>query len=131
MREIMLKEPVELKLPAQQNMMLVMRLTTAGVIARAGLTVDRINDIKLAVEEACSCLIQAEPAPQRLCLRFSQEEAILRINICGDCSCGGSAVNEDELTVVRCILESLVDGVDLRTHGGDVGAIELRVNLPE
>lgn len=131
MREIMLKEPVELKLPAQQNMMLVMRLTTAGVIARAGLTVDRINDVKLAVEEACSCLMQASPAPKSLCLRFVEEKACLKIHVCGDCSCGGTAVNEDELIVVKCILESLVDGVELRNHGSDVGAIELRVNLPE
>ena len=50
MRDFMLKEPVELKLPARQEMMLVLRLTTAGVIARAGLTVDRMDDVKLAVE---------------------------------------------------------------------------------
>lgn len=129
MREIMLREPVELKLPAQQNMMLVMRLTTAGVIARAGLTVDRINDVKLAVEEACSCLIQAQI--KTLCLRFSEDQAGLKIDICGDCTCSGASVNEDELSVVKCILESLVDGVELRSRGNDVGAIRLCVNLPE
>ena len=129
MREIMLKEPVELKLPAQQNMMLVMRLTTAGVIARAGLTVDRINDVKLAVEEACSCLIQT--GAKTLCLKFSEDKDGLRIRVCGDCVCSGAAVAEDELTVIKCILESLVDGVELRAHGEDVGSICLRVNLPE
>ena len=127
MRKIMLMEPVELKLPAQQNMMLVMRLTTAGVIARAGLTVDRINDVKLAVEEACSCLIQA--GPKTLCLRFSEDEQGLLIRICGDCACSGAAVNEDELTVVKCILESLVDGVDVCMNGNAIGAIELRIAL--
>ena len=71
MREILLKEPVELKLPAEQNMMLVLRLTTAGVVARAGLTVDRMEDVKMAVEEACNCLIDGESAPRRLCLRFA------------------------------------------------------------
>ena len=131
MREIMLKEPVELKLPAQQNMMLVMRLTTAGVIARAGLTVDRINDVKLAVEEACSCLIQAASNPKTLCLRFFEDEAGLKIRICGDCVCSGEEDTEDELSVVKCILESLVDGVVLHTHGNDVGSIELHINLPE
>ena len=66
MRDFMLKEPVELKLPARQEMMLVLRLTTAGVIARAGLTVDRMDDVKLAVEEACSCLIGQASSPRRL-----------------------------------------------------------------
>ena len=129
MREIMLREPVELKLPAQQNMMLVLRLTTAGVIARAGLTVDRMDDVKMAVEEACSSLIGAENGPERLCLRFVEEESCLKINVCGDCSCSGAVVGEDERTVIKCILESLVDGVDIHMHGGSVGAIEMRVAL--
>lgn len=129
MREIMLKEPVELTLPAQQNMMLVLRLTTAGVIARAGLTVDRMDDVKLAVEEACSCMINAENGPGRLCLRFREEQDALKIDVCGEGECGGVAVAEDERDVVRCILEALVDGVELHMRGESVGAIELRVAL--
>ena len=128
MREILLKEPVELKLPAQQNMMLVLRLTTAGVVARAGLTVDRMEDVKMAVEEACNCLIDGENAPQRLCLRFVEEESFLKIRICGDGECTGAA-NADEIGVARCILESLVDGVDVCMHGDAIGAVELRIAL--
>ena len=128
MREILLKEPVELKLPAEQNMMLVLRLTTAGVVARAGLTVDRMDDVKMAVEEACNCLIGGDPAPRRLCLRFAVEENFLKIRICSDGECTGAA-NADELGVVRCILESLVDGVDLCMHGDAFGAVELRIAL--
>lgn len=129
MREIMLKEPVELTLPAQQNMMLVLRLTTAGVIARAGLTVDRINDVKLAVEEACSCLLDAKPAPQRLKLAFTEDEKGLKISVCGGMGCDCSAVNEDELTVVKCILDSLVDDVQVCMNGSAIGGIEMRVAL--
>lgn len=129
MGEIMLREPVELSLPAQRNMMLVLRLTTAGVVARAGLTVDRMDDVKLAVEEACSCLIGEAGGPDRLRLRFIGEDGVLKIRICGDGACGGAPIGEDECTVVRCILESLVDGVDIRMHGDAVGAVELRVGL--
>ena len=128
MREILLKEPVELKLPAEQNMMLVMRLTTAGVVARAGLTVDRMDDVKMAVEEACNCLIGGENAPRRLCLRFAAEDGFLKIRVCGDGACTGAA-NADELGVARCILESLVDGVDMCMHGDAIGAVELRIAL--
>lgn len=130
MREILLKEPVELKLPAEQNMMLVLRLTTAGVVARAGLTVDRMDDVKMAVEEACNCLIGGDPTPRRLCLRFAAEENFLKIRICGDGECTGAA-NADELGVARCILESLVDGVDVCMHGAVIGAVELRIALDQ
>lgn len=129
MAEIVLREPVELALPAQRSMMLVLRLTTAGVIARAGLTVDRMDDVKLAVEEACSCLIGETGGPSRLRLRFAQEGAALRIRICGDGACEGAALPPEERTVVRCILESLVDDVELCMQGDVVGAVELRIAL--
>ena len=129
MQEIMLKEPVELKLPAQQNMMLVLRLTTAGVIARAGLTVDRMDDVKMAVEEACSCLINAENAPERLCLKFHGSEKGLEISVCGDCECSCVKMEEDERSIVSCILEALVDKVEICMKGENISAILMRVAL--
>ncbi len=131
MREIVLKEAVELKVPAVQSMMLVLRLTTAGVVARAGLTVDRMDDVKMAVEEACSCLMDGEHPPKTIALHFEDKGDHLLISVCGDCNCEGSIMNEDEASVVRCILESLVDGVDVRMHGNGVGALELRVALEQ
>lgn len=131
MREIVLKEAVELKVPAQQNMMLVLRLTTAGVVARAGLTVDRMDDVKMAVEEACNCLMDGENPPSCIVLRFEDKGEALLISVCGDCDCGGSIIGEDEAGIVRCILESLVDGVDVRMHENGIGALELRVALEQ
>ena len=127
MRKVVLSEPVELALPARRNMMLVLRLTTAGVVTRAGLTVDRMDDVKLAVEEACSCLI-SDGGPERLRLRFAEADGALRITVTGE---GGNpaSIGEDEREVVRCILESLVDGAQLTMHGTAVSGVELRVTL--
>ena len=127
-REAVLSDPVELSLPARRNMMLVLRLTTAGVVARAGLTVDRMDDVKLAVEEACGCLISEAGGPERLRLCFSEADGALHIAARGE---GGScaAIGEDEREVVRCILESLVDGAELRTDGAAISSVELRVAL--
>ena len=128
MREAVLREPVELALPAQRSMMLVLRLTTAGVVARAGLTVDRMDDVKLAVEEACSCLISESAGAERLRLRFAEADGALIISVRGE---GGSPapIGEDEREVVRCILESLVDGAELCMDGAAISGVELRVAL--
>ena len=128
MNEVALNRPVELSLPAKRSMMLVLRLTTAGAVARAGLTVDRMDDVKLAVEEACNCLIRDPGGPELLRLRFSQEDGALRILVRGE---GGApvSVGEDEREVVRCILAAMVDGVDIRADGGAISGIDLRVNL--
>ena len=126
----MLKQPVELKLPAERNMMLVLRLTTAGVVARAGLGVDRMDDVKMAVEEACNCIIgENENAEKTLRLRFFTEKEALRICICADDGCAAALAEEDEMSVVRCILESLVDGVDIHVKDDKLSGIELRVAL--
>lgn len=127
MQKRYLAEPIELKVPAQKSMMLVIRLTAAGVIARAGLTVDRLDDVKMAVEEACTCMIEAAEPPRCLKLTFSEMEDGLHIQICGDCACGGRTLQEDEMNVVRCILESLADGVKICRSGDRLTGIELRV----
>lgn len=120
-----LSEPIELKVPAKKENMLVIRLTAAGVIARAGLTVDRLDDVKMAVEEACACLIEAETPPKSLRITFQSEEDGLRIVIRGDLAIGN--FDPDEAQVVRCILESLTDGVKMREENGSLASIELRV----
>lgn len=125
----MLKQPVELKLPAERGMMLVLRLTTAGVVARAGLGVDRMDDVKMAVEEACNCIIGDDHAAETLRLSFSNDEKDLRIRICADNGCASAAAAEDEMSVVRCILESLVDGVDIHVKDDKLAGVELRVAL--
>ena len=126
--DIALDRPVELAVPAKRSMMLVLRLTAAGVVARAGLTVDRMDDVKLAVEEACSCLIGESGGPEALRLRFAQDGDCLRVTVRGE---GGEPVSlsEDEREVVRCILESLADGAQIRMDGEAVSEIELRVAL--
>lgn len=125
----MLKQPVELKLPAERNMMLILRLTTAGVVARAGLGVDRMDDVKMAVEEACNCIIGDNGAAETLRLTFSNDEKNLRIRICADDGCSAARAEEDELSVIRCILESLVDGVEMRVKEDKLSGVELRVAL--
>ena len=125
----MLKQPVELLLPAERNMMLILRLTTAGVVARAGLGVDRMDDVKMAVEEACNCLITEDSAADQLRLSFVTEDNNLIIRICMGEGCSAPAAAEDEMSVVRCILESLVDSVDVRTKDDRLSGVELRVAL--
>lgn len=125
----MLKQPIELKLPAERNMMLVLRLTTAGVVARAGLSVDRMDDVKMAVEEACNCIIGDDNAAETLRLTFANDEKNLVIRICADDGCAAAKAEEDELSVIRCILESLVDGVDIRMKEEKLSGVELRVAL--
>jgi len=125
-----LKGPVELKVAADSSMMLVVRLTTAGVLTRAGLTMDVMDNLKMAAEEACNCLIGQENPPAEILLRFECLENHLAI--CVSAQAGEAAqgsADETELEVVRCILASLADEVALNVQDGWIRAIELREAL--
>ena len=130
MKEYRLNAPVELTVAADPGMMLVIRLTTAGVVTRAGLTVDAMDNLKIAAEEACNCLIGQQNPPKRLGLTFACRDDALCTTVRGlDSECETGELDEAELDVVRCILESLADGVSFDVCDGWIRAIELRSAL--
>src|SRR5438552_3724247 len=48
---------VSVTVPADVSFVSTLRLTTASLAARCGLTVDDIEDLRLAVDEACALLL--------------------------------------------------------------------------
>ena len=126
MRENDQKGTIELSLPASRDMMLVVRLAASGVVARAGLTLDVLEDVKMAVEEACLFLV-AQSGAERLRLTFDPKPGEFSVRIARE---GGRTpapeLPEAELDVVRCILEALVTSVRIDAQAGGVEAISLK-----
>jgi serine/threonine-protein kinase RsbW len=55
-------QPLELTFPALSEWVSVVRLATAGVASRMGFSYDEIEDIKLAIAEACNnAILHAHP----------------------------------------------------------------------
>ncbi|MEG0145239.1 MAG: hypothetical protein RSK76_07735 [Clostridia bacterium] len=123
---------ITLTVPAKQQMMLVIRLTTAGVLARAGLSMDAMDDMKMAAEEACATLIRSSGCEQ-LTVSYAVEERAFRLHAqtsacsCRDCLTG---LTDEEIAVVRCVLLSLTDDVSLTFDDRCLRAIDLRKQLP-
>lgn len=130
MKNYRLNAPVELTVAADPGMMLVVRLTTAGVVTRAGLTIEAMDNLKIAAEEACSCLIGQDNPPERISLKYECRDGALITGVRGlDMKCDAGDADEAELDVARCILEALVDGVEFDVCEGRIRAIELRSAL--
>lgn len=109
---------IEFRVPADRSMMLVIRLATAGVLTRAQLTVDAIDDVKMAVEEACMLMISQECPPPRLVLQFIPKEKAIDIHVHADadapCIC---SMDASEIEIIQVILESLVDAAEIDANG--------------
>ena len=127
----LLRAPVELTLPADRDLMLVVRLTAAGVAARAGVTVDRMDEIKMAIEEACGCMIEQANPPARLRLRFCVEAGRLAVSAEGlDAAIESGDTGEAELDVMRCILDALVDRAEFTVRNGWIARVDVEAALP-
>jgi serine/threonine-protein kinase RsbW len=56
------RDVVEVRLPAESAYLSVLRTATAGLAARLDFTLDEIEDLRIAVDEACAILLdQAVP----------------------------------------------------------------------
>jgi serine/threonine-protein kinase RsbW len=131
MKTMEAQRPIELTLPAESRMLLIIRLITAGVTARAGLTVDAVEDVKMAVEEACNCFLRCACC-ESLKLSFTTADNVLHIRVevmgrpteyvkpAGDC---------DEVQVIRYILESMMDDAHVIYDGRALSAIEMAKSL--
>ncbi len=72
---------VEMRLPADGAYLAVLRTATAGLAARLDFTLDDIEDLRIAVDEACALLLdQAAPASELAC-RFTLATNSLEVHV--------------------------------------------------
>ena len=75
----------ELRLPADSAYLVVLRTATAGLAARINFTLDDIEDLRIAVDEACAILLpQSRPASELQC-RFWLGEATMTVSVGTTC----------------------------------------------
>ncbi|WP_066884771.1 anti-sigma regulatory factor [Carbonactinospora thermoautotrophica] len=78
---IVQRDFVEIRLPADSAYLSVLRTATAGLAARLDFTLDDIEDLRIAVDEACAMLLhQTVPGSDLTCV-FELERGALSIQV--------------------------------------------------
>ena len=78
---------VVLVVPADNSYLAVLRTATAGLAARLAMTLDQIEDLRIAVDEACAILVPLAVAPAHsangaeITCRFTVLPEALRIDV--------------------------------------------------
>jgi serine/threonine-protein kinase RsbW len=104
---------VDLTVPASPAYVAVVRTATAGLAARVDITLDRIEDLRIAVDEACALLVRGpdhheKPSPTDvLRCRFELHEESLTIE-----ERGPSARLPEHDSFAWSVLSALVDGLE-------------------
>ena len=119
-----LTDRVELTVPADPAYLAVLRTASAGLAARMDLTLDEIEDLRIAVDEACALLLRRgapSPHPLRddeaahdvLGATFSISADVLEVQVSGP----GTSLPERS-SFAWAVLEALAGEVETSSDGG-------------
>ena len=75
---------VELRLPAESAYVAVLRMTTAGLAARLDFTLDDIEDLRMAVGEACALVLENADSSGDLYAAFDLSDGSIRVSVSAD-----------------------------------------------
>ncbi len=76
---------VELRVPAQTAFVTVLRTATAGLAARLDFTLDDIEDLRIAVDEACAMVLLQARAGSDLTCCFDLGRHSLTVAVSAEC----------------------------------------------
>src|SRR5207248_3536637 len=100
---------VQVKMPAESAYLSVLRTAAAGLAARLDFTLDEIEDLRIAIDEACAMLLaQAVPGADLEC-RFALESDSMRVSV-GVLTLDGQEPSRD--TFAWTVLAALAGEVD-------------------
>ena len=76
-----IEDAVEIRLPADSAYLSVLRTATAGLAARLDFTLDEIEDLRIAVDEACAMLLPQALETAQLTCRFELAPEVLSVTV--------------------------------------------------
>ncbi len=108
---------VVLRIPAEGAYLSILRTTTAGLAARLDFTLDEIEDLRIAVDEACALLLpNARPDSDLMC-EFAVGDDSLSVRVTTE-STDPALPSQDGFSWT--VLSALVSCVDAAIHQGGV-----------
>lgn len=110
---------VELVIPGDPRFLRVARMAAASVATVGGFDVDAVDDVRIAVDELCSLLL--DHGHGDLALRFSVTESGLVVN--GRCHARTGLPDDGRSTLAHQILAVVADRYELAVVDGDLAFV--------
>ena len=116
-------DQVAVRLPAESAYLSVLRTATAGLAARLDFTLDEIEDLRIAVDEACAMLLgQAIPGSSLEC-QFALDRGAMTVSVSVPCLTPQVPASD---TFAWMVLAALAGRVDAYVGDGDRLTIVMR-----
>jgi len=105
---------VELRIPADSAFLAVLRTATAGLAARLDFTLDDIEDLRIAVDEACAMVLPQARVDSDLTCAFDLEPTRLTVAVTAECD---TPQAPDRDSFAWTVLSALTSEVSADVHG--------------
>ena len=113
-------DAVEVRIPAEVVYVSTLRLTAASLAARCDLTIDDIEDLRLAVDEACALLLPHASPDSPLDARFELVTGRLQVETSVHTT---DAAEPDRSGFAWTVLGALASSVDVHKDEGRLGIV--------
>lgn len=109
---------IELTIPADPRLLRLVRLVASGLASTAGFNVDELDDLRIAVDEAVTALLEGGDGSS-VPMRFDVDGA--QVAMTGTTPASSSdPLDADRLEISTQILAAVCDEHDLRVDGGEL-----------
>lgn len=123
-------DEIRLVIPAQEQMLLVARMTLAGYCCQYGADMDTLDDIRTLSDEACYALMHQPQPAETLMISAGMDGPMVKIRFEAKRTLTlRSSAQPHDPDIAQGILSSLASDVQLSHDKGEMHAIEVAVNL--
>lgn len=109
------KADISLRVPGKMEYALVIRTALGGVAVLKDLNVDMLDDLRIAADEACDCLLHQARRVESLQVNVHEGEKGLTVSLEAELVGDAQGECEDQTAISQAILETLVPQVELHT----------------
>jgi serine/threonine-protein kinase RsbW len=119
MEQLPVEGTIELVVPADPRLVRLARLVVSGIASSGSFDIEEIEDLRIAVDEGCTALIEAGDG-SALLLSFELDRGTLAVS--GSTAASGDArLDPDRLSLSTQILKVVTDEHDVSVSHGRVG----------
>lgn len=121
------RKTIRLTVPGDRAYALVIRTALGGAAILKDLDVDTMDDLRMAADESCDCLLHQGVPVENLHVTIGEDDTYLQVSIEAEMLHDGHG-DADEVPVMQAVLETLAPRVHLTTTaGGCICRIDLAV----
>ena len=120
------QQNISLRVPGEMAYALVIRTALGGVAILKDLTVDQMDDLRTAADEACDCLLHQGRPVAAINVHVADKGAKLTVSLEAEFSGCREGDCADQTAISKAVLETLVPEVELTAS--ECGCIQ-RIDL--